>query len=114
RSVRSPRPPTRAPCAAVGSCVKARRAGCRLQIPAQGLLALDRLEQRLEVALAEAARAVPLDHLEEEGRAVLRGLREDLQQVALVVAVGEDAQSLQVAVVLFDLADAALDVFVVR
>ena len=52
-----------------------RRAGRRrrdLEVAAERLLALDRLEQRLEVAVAEAARAVPLDHLEEERRAVLR------------------------------------------
>src|SRR3954452_17045909 len=47
-----------------------------LQISAQGLLALDRLEERLEVAVAEARRAMPLDHLEEHGRSILRGLRE--------------------------------------
>ena len=43
-----------------------------LEVAAQRLLALDRLEQRLEVPLAEAARAVPLDHLEEHRRPVLR------------------------------------------
>ena len=37
-----------------------------LQVAAERLLALDRFEQRLEVAFAEAARAVALDHLEEE------------------------------------------------
>src|SRR5947209_5482005 len=84
-----------------------------LQIPAQSLLALDRLEQRLEVALAERGRAVPFDHFEEQRRAVLRRLREDLQEIAVVVSVGEDAQPPQVAVVLFDLANAVLNVFVV-
>ena len=49
-----------------------------LEVAPERLLALDRLEQRLEVPVAEAARAVPLDHLEEERRAVLRRLREDL------------------------------------
>ena len=43
-----------------------------LEVAAERLLALDRLEQRLEVALAEAAGAVALDHLEEERRPVLR------------------------------------------
>ena len=60
----------------------------------------------LKLPVAEAARAVPLDHLEEQRRPVLRRLREDLQQVAVVVAVGEDPEPLQVAVVLVDLADA--------
>src|SRR6185312_7922357 len=59
----------------------------RLEIAAERLFALDRLEQRLEVAVAEAARAVPLNHFEEHRRPVLRGLREDLEQVAVVVAV---------------------------
>ena len=44
-----------------------------LEVAAEGLLALDRLEQRFEVALAEAARPVPLDHLEEERRPILTG-----------------------------------------
>jgi hypothetical protein len=51
----------------------------QLEVAAERLLALDRLEQRFEVALAEGRRAVALDHLEENGRAVLRGLREDLK-----------------------------------
>ena len=54
-------------------------------VAAQCLFALDRLEERLEVAVAEAASAVALDHLEEQGRPVLRRLREDLEQVAVVV-----------------------------
>ena len=89
-------------------------AGSGLEIAAERLLALDRLEERLEVAVAEAARAVPLDHLEEERRPVLRGLREDLQQVAVVVAVGEDAQPAQVVPALVDLADAVGRLLVVR
>src|SRR3954470_23918891 len=84
-----------------------------LEVPAQRLLALDRLEQRLEVPVAEAARAVTLDHLEEERRPVLRGLREDLQQVPVVVSVGEDPEPPQVAVVLVDLADTVRYVFVI-
>ncbi len=57
---------------------------------------------------------MPLDHLEEERRPILRRLREDLQEIAVLVAVGEDPQPLQVGVVLGDLADAALDLVVVR
>src|SRR3954464_15518510 len=66
------------------------------EVPPRGLLALDRLEQGLEVALAEAARAVPLDQLEEDRRAVAERLGEHLEQVALVVAVDEDSQPAQV------------------
>src|SRR5262245_11987645 len=53
----------------------------RLQIAAEGLLALDCLEERLEVAGAEAAGALALDHLEEDRRAVLHILGKDLEQV---------------------------------
>src|SRR5216683_3601970 len=52
-----------------------------------GLLPLDGLEQRLEVALAEPLRAVPLDQLEEQCRPVLYRLGEDLQQVPILVPV---------------------------
>src|SRR5262249_1096836 len=92
---------------------KAKR-GEGLQVPAEGLFALDRLEERLEVAVAEAAGAVALDDLEEHGRTVLRGLREDLQQVAVVVAVREDPQAPQVVPALVDLADALRGLVVVR
>src|SRR5439155_23517379 len=53
-----------------------------LQVAAKSLLTLYRFEEGLEVALAERRRAVALDHLEEDRRAVLRGLREDLEQVS--------------------------------
>src|SRR5436305_2116125 len=86
----------------------------RSEIAAERLLALDRFEERLEVAVAEAARAVPLDHLEEERRPVLCRLREDLQEVTVVVAVGQDLVAAQVVVRLGDLADAIADVVVVR
>src|SRR5262245_2762766 len=84
------------------------------QVPAQLLLALDRLEQGLEVALAEAAGAVALDDLEEHRRTVADRLREDLQHVALVVAVDEDAEAPQVLELLLDLADPLRHVLVVR
>src|SRR6266571_2290921 len=86
----------------------------RLQVAAEGLLALDRLEQRLEVAFAEAARPVALDHLEEERWPVLVRLREDLQEVAVLVAVRQDPQPAQVLPVLTDLPNSIFDVGVVR
>src|SRR5690348_2743135 len=85
-----------------------------LQVAALGLLALDRLEQRLEVAVAEAARAVALDDLEEHRGAVADRLREDLQQVALVVAVDQDALLAQVGKLLDDLGHARGDLVVIR
>src|SRR4051794_22223792 len=67
-----------------------------LQVPAAPLFPLDGLEQRLEVARAKAPGALPLDDLEEDRRSVGDVLGEDLQQVAVVIAVDEDAQLLQV------------------
>src|SRR2546427_13109181 len=62
---------------------------CRLQDAAAHLVDLHRLEQRLEVALAEALVALPLDDLEED-RAD-GGLGEELQQQpAAGAAVDED------------------------
>src|SRR3954453_4801172 len=66
-----------------------------LEVAAPVLLALDRLEECLEVALAEAQRAVSLDQLEEDRRPVAGRLGEDLQQVAVLVAVDQDAALLQ-------------------
>ena len=51
----------------------------RSQVAAPGLLPLDRLEQCLEITLAEPLRTVPLDQLEEDRRPVLHPLGEDLQ-----------------------------------
>src|SRR5437773_7212640 len=68
--------------------------GRRLQYAAAYLVELHRLEQRLEVALAEALVALPLDDLEED-RAD-GGLGEDLQQQpAAGAAVEEDPALLQ-------------------
>src|SRR5579871_2094649 len=63
-----------------------------LQIAAQRLPALDGLEERLEVALSKATRAFTLNDLEEDGWAILHVLGEDLQQIAIVVAVHQNAQ----------------------
>src|SRR5581483_5643006 len=67
-----------------------------LQVAPTSLVALDGLEQRLEVALAEAPCAAPLDDLEEHRGAVGDRLGEDLQQVPVLVAVGEHVEPLQV------------------
>src|SRR5215207_5734260 len=79
-----------------------------LEIPAQGLLALDRLEQGPEVPLAEAARAFALDDLVEKCGAILDGLREDLQEVAVGITVDENAELLKLVERLVDRADALL------
>src|SRR5487761_1520010 len=92
-------------------------AGMLIELPASApkgsevtpslLLVLDRLEEGLEVALAEATATLALDHLEEEGRAVLHRASEDLEQVAVLIAVYQDVEFLKPAQVLVDLADAA-------
>src|SRR5690606_15808630 len=78
----------------------------RLQVAPQRLLALDGLEEGPEVPLAETAAALPLDQLEEQRRTVLHRAREQLQQVALLVAVDEDAELADEVERLLDLADA--------
>src|SRR4051794_41012343 len=78
----------------------------RSERSAPGLFVLDRLEERLEVALPEAPRPVSLDDLEEEGGAILDRLGEDLEQVPFLVAVDEDPQVGDLTQVLVDLADA--------
>ena len=83
------------------------------QIAASGLLPLDRLEQRLEVPLAKALRPVPLDQFEEHRRPVLHWLAEDLQQVAVLVPVGQDAELAQLVQRHPGLADPRTEVVVV-
>src|SRR5687768_15994197 len=85
----------------------------RLQVAAQALLALDGLEQRLEVPRAEALGALPLDDLVEHGRTVLHRLGEDLEQVAVRIAVDQDSQLRKGLDILIDLPDALLEVVVV-
>src|SRR5579871_970700 len=72
------------------------------QRPPPGLLALDRLEQGLEIPLPEAPCPATLDDLEEQRRPIFHRLGENLEQVTLVVAVHEDAQLRQFAQVLPD------------
>src|SRR5919108_4704871 len=98
--------------------VRSRHAGTNLaevalEVPSLLLFALDGLEQCLEVALSEAAGAVALNDLEEDGGPVADRLREDLEQVALVVAVDLDAEPAQVVDLLVDLADPLWHVVVV-
>src|SRR5689334_1514382 len=85
-----------------------------LQVAARRLLALDRLEQGLEVPLAEAPRALPFDDLVEERRPVLHRLGENLQQIAVRITVDENAEGLQLGQRLVDRSDAVLEVVVVR
>src|SRR6185437_1556403 len=85
-----------------------------LEVAPRRLLALDRLEERLEVPLAEARRALSLDDLEEQRRAVLHRLRENLEQVAFVVAVHENAELFECRKALVDFPDARLGALIIR
>ena len=84
-----------------------------LQVAAERLLTLQGHEQRLEIAFAEPAGAVPLDQLEEDCRPILGHPGEDLQQMALVVPVGEHAELGQAVEVEVDVAEAAGQLVVV-
>src|SRR6185437_10364745 len=85
----------------------------RLEIAALRLLALDSLEQRLEVALTKATGALALNDLKEDGRTFLHVAREDLQQIAIVVAVHQNAELRQFLDWLVDFADARLQLVIV-
>src|SRR5204862_5445415 len=78
----------------------------RSQVSALLLLALDRLEERLEVAFPEAAGAVALDQLEEDRWPVAERGGEDLEQVPLVISVDQDPEPLKVLEPFVDLTDA--------
>ncbi len=84
-----------------------------LEVATRVLFPLDGFEEGFEVAFAEAAASLPLDDLVEDGGAVFYGLGEDLQHVAFVVAVDEDAEALELVEGLVDLADAVLELGVV-
>src|SRR5208282_2485785 len=84
------------------------------QCSAQILLAFNRLEQSLEVSLAEAAGATPLDHLEEQRRPIGDRLGENLQHVAFVVPIDQDAKLGQVANILLNGADTLRQGVVIR
>src|SRR5690349_985369 len=85
----------------------------RLKIPAQLLLALESLEQRLEVTRPEALRTFALDYLVEQRRPIFHRLRENLQQVPFFVAIDEDAEFAQLLHIFVDVSDALLDGVVV-
>src|SRR4051794_29195063 len=65
------------------------------EVAASFLVTFDRFEQRFEVAFPEPLGAVPLDDLEEHCRPVGDRLGEDLEQVPVVVAIGENVRALQ-------------------
>jgi hypothetical protein len=84
-----------------------------LEVAAQFLFAFDSFEEGFEVALAKAAAALALDNLVEDGRTVFDGTSEDLEHVAFVVAVDEDAEFFEFVDGFVDLADAGLQLGVI-
>src|ERR1700674_5131049 len=58
-----------------------------LQIPSSRLLHLNRFKQRLEIPFAKSAAALALDHFAEHRRPIFHRLRENLQEIAFLVAV---------------------------
>ena len=77
-----------------------------LQIASRVLLFLQRLEERFEIAFAETLRAFALDDFEKERRPIFHRLGEDLQQITFVIAIDQNAESLQRLEVFIDVADA--------
>src|SRR2546423_4211524 len=84
------------------------------QVPSRLLLAIDRFEERAEITFANAARALALDYLIEHRRTVLHISREDLEQVSLRITIDENPQLLKRLDWFVDLADAPLQILVVR
>jgi len=67
------------------------------------LISFDGLEKGLEVASTETLMVSALDDFEEESWSVLEGLREDLEQVTLVIVVDKDLLTLEHIDVLLNL-----------
>src|SRR4051812_2530551 len=70
--------------------------GTHSEVATPLLVALDRFEQGLEVALAETAGTTAFDDLEEHCGTIGDGLGEDLQEEPRVVLIGEDVETLQI------------------
>jgi len=74
-----------------------------LEVVARILVQLNAREERLEIACPEALVVLTLDHLDEECGSVRYHFGEDLQHLALVIEVHQDAQFAQHLQVLLDL-----------
>ena len=84
---------------------------CNLEVSTSGLLTFNGLEERLEVASTESVVVVALDDFQEDSGAVLAGLGEDLEEVALVVVIDEDVELLNDGDVFLDLGGGGLELF---
>src|ERR1700722_7112797 len=85
-----------------------------LEVAAFALFALDGFKQRLKVSFAETAAPFALNDFEEERRTIFDRPSENLQHVALVIPIDENAKFLQLVDRLINDADALLQFGVVR
>src|SRR6266480_5555261 len=85
----------------------------KLQIASPVLLFLERFEQRFEITFAETLGAFALNDFEEQRRTIFHRLGEDLQQISLVVAIDQNAESLQGLKVFVDVADTSGQLIVI-
>src|SRR5690606_13228651 len=84
-----------------------------LQVPSPFLLCFQRFKERLEVAFSKAAAAAALDDLDKRCRPVLDWSGENLQQVAFVIPVNQDAQLLDRLERFPDLSDSIAQGFII-
>jgi hypothetical protein len=85
----------------------------KLQIASPVLLFLERLEEGFEITFAETLGAFALNDFKKERRSILNRLREYLQQISLVVAIDQNAESLQRLLIFIDVADASGQLIVI-
>src|SRR5882757_6197681 len=86
----------------------------KLQIASPVLLFLERLEEGFEIAFAETLGAFALNDFKKERRPIFHRLGEDLQQITLVVAIDQNAESLQRLKVFIDVTDTSGQLIVIR
>ena len=84
------------------------------QISSRGLIQLNTLEQSFEVAGPETLMVISLDDLEEDSWPILHRLREDLQEIAIVIIINQNLQFLQFCQVLFNLQSFKSIIFAVK
>src|SRR5258706_15741389 len=93
--------------------IKAAHTITYLQVPTQLLFVFQCLEKGLEVAFTKAMGALAFDDLKEDRWAIDHGFGEDLQEIALLVVIDEDAELGQVFDILGNVAHAIQYVFIV-
>src|SRR5947207_10344157 len=84
-----------------------------LQIASPVLLFFERLKERFEITFAKTLGAFALDDFEKERRSILNRLREYLQQISFVVAIDQNAESLQGLEIFVDVADTSRQLIVI-